>query len=107
MAPAAPATVPVPPKAGTMLTAPATIVVSLPADAKLMVDGVATTATSASRTFATPVLSAGQTYHYTFIAEVVRDGQKLTATQPVTVRAGQTSQVEIPASLFSQAVAAK
>ena len=48
--PGAPPTGPAPKPAGTMLSAPATIVVSLPADATLQVDGVATKATSDLRT---------------------------------------------------------
>src|SRR2546421_383597 len=62
-----PANVP-PPKTG-MLPGTATIVVSLPAEATLKVDGAATKATSAVRTFATPVLALGQSYHYTLTAE--------------------------------------
>src|SRR5262249_871346 len=55
--------------------APATILVSLPADAKLFVDDAATTSTSTSRTFVTPALENGKTYGYTLKAEVVRDGK--------------------------------
>ena len=51
------------------------IVVSLPADATLKVDGITTKATLGLRTFATPVLPAGQNFHYTLTAEIVRDGQ--------------------------------
>src|SRR5436853_31073 len=67
--PPAPGTAPAPrPGPGTMLAAPATIVVSLPADATLKVDGVATKATSDVRTFATPILPIGQSFHYTLTA---------------------------------------
>lgn len=106
MAPTAPpANVP-PPKTG-MLSGPATIVVSLPADATLKVDGAATKATTAVRTFATPTLDAGQSYHYTLTAEVVRDGKTLTTAQEITVRAGELTQVDLPATAFGLAVAAK
>jgi len=102
---APPANVP-PPKTG-MISGPATIVVSLPADATLKVDGMATKATSAVRTFATPTLDVGQSYHYTLTAEVVRDGKALTAVEQITVRAGETTQVQLPTTAFGLAVAAK
>jgi uncharacterized protein (TIGR03000 family) len=92
---------------GTMLAAPANVVVSLPADATLKVDGNSTQSTTDLRTFSTPVLPIGQSFHYTLTAEVVRDGQTLTATQQVTVQAGLTSRVELPASAFGTALAAK
>jgi uncharacterized protein (TIGR03000 family) len=95
------------PKPMTMIAAPATLVVSLPADATLKVDGHATQATSDLRTFATPVLPAGQEFHYTLTAAIVRDGQTLTTTQQVTVRGGRTSQVDLPVTAFGQAVAMK
>jgi uncharacterized protein (TIGR03000 family) len=87
--------------------APATLVVNLPEDANLKIDGVATKAAAATRQFTTPVLARGQSYYYTLTAEIVRDGKTLAATQTVTVRAGQTSQVEIPAAAFGMAVASK
>jgi uncharacterized protein (TIGR03000 family) len=102
MAPAMP-----PPKTGAMLPAPATVVVSLPADATLKVDGFTTKQTTELRTFATPVLPAGQSFHYTLTAEVVRNGQTLTASQQVTVRGGLTSQVELPTTAFGQTVVMK
>jgi uncharacterized protein (TIGR03000 family) len=100
-----PATPPKAPEA--RLAAPATIVVSLPADATLTIDGAATKSTAAVRQFATPVLTPGESFHYTLTASVVRDGQTLTATEQVTVRAGQTSRIELPATAFGTAVALK
>ena len=90
-----------------MMAAPATIVVSLPADAVLKVDGMTTKTTSQLRSFSTPQLPYGQAFHYTLTAAIVRDGQTLTATQQVTVQAGVTSRVELPATAFGTAVAAK
>lgn len=111
---AAPAATPTPPAqggkpagTGMFYATPATLVVSLPADATLKVDGTATKATDAVRTFSTPALTPGQSYFYTLTAEVVRDGKTMTATQQVTVRAGETSRIELPASAFSAAVAMK
>jgi uncharacterized protein (TIGR03000 family) len=71
----------------------ATIVVSLPADARLTVDGNATRSTSDRRTFVTPALESGMTYVYTLRAEVVVDGQTSVQTQDVTVKSGETSNV--------------
>jgi uncharacterized protein (TIGR03000 family) len=95
-----------PPKKGgeeeTSLTpAPATIVVSLPADARLTFDGAATEARSALRTFLSPPLERGQTYYYMLRAETVRNGQTLSTSKRVVVRAGQESRVslEVPMSV--------
>ena len=80
--------------------APATIVVSLPADAKLMIDSYQTTSTSSRRVFVTPDLEPGQDFTYTLKAEA--NGK--TVTQKITVRAG----VETPVTLdFPAAVAAR
>jgi len=75
--------------------APATIVVKLPAEAKLMVDGNATVSTSARRVFVSPALDRGTEYFYTLQAEIVRDGKVETRTAKVAVRAGEESKVEI------------
>jgi uncharacterized protein (TIGR03000 family) len=82
------------------INAPATIQVSLPADAKLTIDDAATTSTSANRTFATPTLETGKEFFYTLTAEVVRDGKTYTATRRVAVKAGELTNVniEIPAA---------
>jgi uncharacterized protein (TIGR03000 family) len=105
--PPAPAGTTTPPPSDVRLPGAATIVVSLPEGAKLMVDGAATRSTAAVRTFSTPNLNAGQNYFYTLTAEIVRDGQKLTATEQVTVRANETSNVSFSDSKFSQTVALK
>jgi uncharacterized protein (TIGR03000 family) len=85
--------------------APAYLNVSLPADAKLSIDNRATTSTSASRSFVTPDLPAGQSYIYTLKAEVVRDGKVETITKAVVVKSGQTTSVSL--DLPAGAVAAK
>jgi uncharacterized protein (TIGR03000 family) len=76
--------------------APATIVVSLPAEAKLSIDGNSTTSTSERRVFVSPTLEAGQEYYYTLKAEL--NGQ--VKEERVTVKAGQevTVKIEIPAA---------
>jgi uncharacterized protein (TIGR03000 family) len=87
------------------VSAPATIVVSLPADAKLTVDGNATKSTSERRTFITPAIETGADYVYTLQAEVVRDGRSVIETQQVTVRGGETTQV--PFNFSPQGVASR
>jgi len=77
------------------LPTPATIVVSLPADAKLLVDDYATTSTSDTRVFVSPNLNPGTEYHYQLTAEVLRDGQKVTTSKQVTVRAGEETRVRV------------
>ena len=93
--------VPLPKK--TSLNAPATIVVSLPADARLFVDGAPTTSTSERRSLVTPGLEFGSTYVYTVRAEVVRDGRTVEQTQEVTVRGGVTTPVRFEFSTQSVA----
>ena len=73
--------------------APATIVVRLPADATLMIDGAPTSSTQGVRRFVSPPLQPGKDYQYTLKAEVTRDGKKVEKTREVTVRAGQPSEV--------------
>jgi uncharacterized protein (TIGR03000 family) len=84
---------------------PATIVVSLPADARLIVDGTPTTSTSDRRTLVTPVLENGMTYVYTMQAEVTREGRVQTQSQQVTVRGGETSNVQF--NFSAQSVASR
>jgi uncharacterized protein (TIGR03000 family) len=73
----------------------ATLIVNLPEDATLTIDGEATTSTSAQRVFVSPALEQGKEYEYTLKAQVVRDGKPQIATAKVTVRPGETSQVEL------------
>ena len=68
---------------------------SLPADAKLTVDGEATASTSGRRVFVSPALPTGQSYHYTLQAEVVVDGKSVTVSKTVAVRAGEQSEVTL------------
>jgi uncharacterized protein (TIGR03000 family) len=80
--------------------APAVIYVSLPADAKLTIDGNETRSISASRSFVTPALPMGKEFNYTLKAEVVRDGQAYSVIRRVTVQAGVDSRItlEVPVS---------
>jgi uncharacterized protein (TIGR03000 family) len=83
------------PKKETRGPAAATIIVSLPADAKLIVDDTATSSTSASRVLTTPELELGQDYHYNLKAEVVLDGKTVTVAKQVAVRAGEQTSVSL------------
>jgi len=85
-------TIPTPP-AKTQAASPATIVVTLPADARLTVDGNTTTSTSGIRTFISPALEQGAEYVYAIQAEITRDGRSVVETQNVTVRAGEVTNV--------------
>jgi uncharacterized protein (TIGR03000 family) len=82
----------------------ATISVTLPEDAVLKIDDQPTTSTSGMRTLITPALAQGSEFHYTLTAEIVRDGQTLTTTKRVEVRAGEETQVsiEFPTAVVAQ-----
>jgi len=97
-------TIPTPP-AKTETSARATIVVTVPADARLTVDGNPTSSTSERRTFLTPALETGADFVYTIRAEVVRDGRSVIETQRVTVRGGETTNV--PFTFATKTVASR
>lgn len=86
------------------LPAPATILVSIPAEAKLTIDDQATTSTAATRVFTSPVLVQGQEFTYTLKATIVRDGRELSTTKVVPVRAGEETRVsiEFPTAVVAQ-----
>jgi uncharacterized protein (TIGR03000 family) len=78
-----------------MAPAPATIVVDLPADAKLLIDDAKTTSTGTSRVFVSPELNPGKAYHYTLKAEVVRNGKPVKMEKVIEVKAGGIAQVQL------------
>lgn len=73
----------------------ATVVVTLPADAKLFVEGQEWTrdAGLSTRTFRSPPLDPGRNYFYTFKIEVQRGGKTVPATQEARLQAGKTARV--------------
>ncbi len=73
----------------------ATVVVTLPADAKLIVDDQPTASTSETRVFSSVNLRPGKVYEYTLRAEVVRDGELQSVSRQITVRAGETTRVNL------------
>jgi uncharacterized protein (TIGR03000 family) len=85
--------VPSPKKEQVFVPTPGTIVVTLPADAKLSIDGYVSTQTSAQRRLVTPALQPGQDFTYTLVAETSQNGQPVSQSQSVTVRAGQVTPV--------------
>jgi uncharacterized protein (TIGR03000 family) len=76
------------------MPSPATIVVTLPADARLKIDGNATRSTSGRRTFESPPLRPGKTFHYTL--QVEHKGTKTSRT--ISVRAGEVTRVNLSPS---------
>jgi uncharacterized protein (TIGR03000 family) len=73
----------------------ATIIVHVPDNATLTVDGKATTSTSSTRRFYSPPLEPGKSYHYNFEAKMERDGQTVKAEKRVDVHAGDTREITI------------
>jgi uncharacterized protein (TIGR03000 family) len=82
----------------------AKLYVTLPADAKLTIDGTPTVSTSETRVFESPSLTPGKTFYYVLKAIVVRDGKTETVTKEVTVRAGEDTRVrfEIPETAVTE-----
>jgi uncharacterized protein (TIGR03000 family) len=86
--------------------APANVVVRLPADARLYINGVVCPLTSSTRSFDTPELQPGKSYYYTMKAELTRDGQTRSESQRVEVLAGKKVTVEFN-KLPAEAAAAR
>jgi uncharacterized protein (TIGR03000 family) len=82
---------------------PATLTVTLPADAKLTFDGQATLSTSAHRLFITPPLEKGKSFRYSVKAEFIRAGRTITVQQEISVQAGRDTfvSIDIPREAFS------
>jgi uncharacterized protein (TIGR03000 family) len=73
--------------------AKATLVVNVPANTKVMIDGEATGNGSGTRVFSTPVLQPGFSYRYIIQAEMLQNGQTVVQSKAVTVKAGEESRV--------------
>ena len=86
-------TLPAPKKANgdkeTMTPTKAKLIVELPADAKLTVDGHEMKTVSGRGVFTTPSLKKGETYYYELSVEVVREGKPVAENRRVIVRAGE------------------
>jgi uncharacterized protein (TIGR03000 family) len=71
-----------------------TVVVNLPADAKMYVDGQQANLSSPIRSFTTPQLQPGRDYFYNIKAVAYRNGETRVQSARVVVRAGQTARVQ-------------
>jgi uncharacterized protein (TIGR03000 family) len=76
------------------LATQATVVVKLPADATLFVDGERANLASDLRSFVTPALDGDREYFYTMKAEATRNGEVVSRTERVLVHAGRTTRVD-------------
>jgi uncharacterized protein (TIGR03000 family) len=63
--------------------------VSVPAEAKIFINGTATTSSGSERQYVSRGLSNGNRYDYEVRAEITRDGQTVTETKNITLTAGQ------------------
>jgi uncharacterized protein (TIGR03000 family) len=97
--PPKPVPTPAPPAPGLPPAAsrfvPATLVVQLPAEAKLTIEGHATQSTEAERSFVSPPLEPGKTYSYALKATIIRDEKPVQVDRTVFVRAGETTRVQM------------
>jgi uncharacterized protein (TIGR03000 family) len=75
---------------------PAVVEVEVPAGAQLWFDGQPTTQKGSQRTFHTPALEKGQSYHYDVRARWTQDGTPVDQTQRVDVYAGGQVKVVFP-----------
>jgi uncharacterized protein (TIGR03000 family) len=74
--------------------APATLIVHLPADATLTIDGgYQTQSRESTRVLQSPPLQAGHEYTYELKATATRDGKSETKTEKVKVHAGEHKEV--------------
>jgi uncharacterized protein (TIGR03000 family) len=96
MAPAPGSTVPAAPVPGSTtsnMRADGLLAVSVPDDAKIYVNGQATSSTGDTRQYVSRDLAAGYNYTYEVRAEVVRDGRTIEQVKKIDVRAGETAKV--------------
>lgn len=70
------------------------VLVKVPADAKLFVEGKQLTVTNGERTFVTPPLPTDREAVYAFKVEYTRDGETVTQSRKVKVRANATTTVD-------------
>lgn len=82
-------------KQETSTSAPATLIVTLPAEATLTIDDRPTEAKSPTRVFVTPALPRTGQFTYTLKAQITRDGQATVMSRQVAVRGGQQTFVQM------------
>jgi len=74
---------------------PATVIVHVPENATLLVNGKRSRSSSSTRLFYSPPLESGKSYYYDFEAWMNRDGQKVKAQKRVEVGAGDRHEISI------------
>jgi uncharacterized protein (TIGR03000 family) len=82
---------------------PVTLVVTLPADAVLTIDGAPTRQTGAERRYVSPPLTPGKTYVYTLAAAWTDGGTPRKAERRVEVQAGKDVKVDLTGEAVSAA----
>lgn len=90
--------------AASNMRAPATVEVSLPPDAKLLIDSTPVAAEGSMRRLVSPPIDPGQDYTYLLTGTIMRDGKEQKVEKRINVRAGQTTRVtlEFPGNLASR-----
>src|SRR5713101_2608979 len=73
---------------------PARVIVRLPAEARLFIDGVLSSQRGPMRTVVTPALTPGFKYYYTLRAETMRDDGPVRRSKKVYFRAGETRTID-------------
>jgi uncharacterized protein (TIGR03000 family) len=74
----------------------AQIVVAVPADAQVWIEGQPTKQTGTSRWFVSPALNKGEEYQYRIRARWREDGKDVEQTQRLAVHAGDNVSVSFP-----------
>jgi uncharacterized protein (TIGR03000 family) len=74
---------------------PVLIYVTVPADTKLAVDGVATTQTGPERRLITPPIRFGEKGTYTLTATFTKDGKAVSVERQITVEGGKVTRVDL------------
>jgi len=73
----------------------AQVIVRLPKNAQLTINGHKTISKSSKRRFESPLLNRRKKYHYVFTAQVMVNGKLYTISRKVTVRAGKTTRLNL------------
>ena len=79
-----------------------TVLVKMPIDAKLFVEGKSMAVKDGERTFVTPPLPTDREAMYSFKIEFTRDGETLTIAKKVNIRAGKATTVDFNDILSSK-----
>ena len=91
--------------ASPVFVRPARILVRVPADVHIYINGEPTRQASEERLFISPPLPPGRTLGYDLRLETTREGKLLTRTERVEVRAGETTEVNLEAPTAEAAAA--